>query len=58
MNIQHQNHLQEKENDLLKEDEIRVEQELGKGQRIKMKDETALHEKALHRLHVRFYTYI
>ena len=33
MNIQHQNHLQEKENDLLKEDEIRVEQELGKGQR-------------------------
>ena len=28
MNIQHQNHLQEKENDLLKEDEIRVEQEL------------------------------
>ena len=47
MNIQHQNHLQEKENDLLKEDEIRVEQELGKGQRI--------HEKALH---VRFYTYM
>ena len=35
MNIQHQNHLQEKENDLLKEDEIRVEQELGKGQRIR-----------------------
>ena len=56
MNIQHQNLLQEKENDLLKEDEIRVEQELGKGQRIKMKDETALHEKVA--LHIRFYTYM
>lgn len=40
MNIQHQNHLQEKENDLLKEDEIRVEQELGKGQRITQKGTT------------------
>ena len=40
MNIQHQNLLQEKENDLLKEDEIRVEQELGKGQRIKMNGTT------------------